>query len=339
MNRVSPDHLSIVFRIQCWIPVLFCIASGCAMFDSDIPSLVKQKPAYATPTQMIPLWTDTVLHTAGKPGMRGCGGRFMFYTPDSKEGVRVDGVLTVYVWDDSAPVKERKPDRKYVFKADDLQKHYSKSKVGHSYSFWLPWDEVGGNRSELTVVARFVGRAGADVITPASKVILPGRIPMPAAQTDAASDESATKRATPEIEQVAWDRDEKSRTSTLKTSEIQLTPGFVERNQQSTALPETLSASDLFSDPPTAGTPATDDRSHSDEAEESNNSGSSDERPVTEPAEFGFNVAPTIRRSGHSLQSRYRAQRERLARRADVSLGTQPIPEEKPSSRPGTQQD
>jgi len=318
-----------------------CITSGCAMFEADIPSLMKEKPEYVTPTQMIPIWTDTVLHSAGKPAMRGCGGRFMFYTPDSKEGVRVDGVLTVYVWNDSAPTKERKPDRKYVFKAEDLQSHYSMSKVGHSYSFWLPWDEVGGNRTELTVVARFVGRNGADVITPPSKVILPGRIPMPVAKTDPESDKPNEGRETSGIQQASWNRGElhpTQQTSTLRTSEIQLTPGFVERNQQSTALPDAISARDLFSDSPTVETRTSDPASHSNSSHETNDHEAAGKRPPAEPKEIGFNAAPTIRRSGHSLRSRYRAQRERLTRRADAALGTQPIPQDEQSFRPGTPQ-
>ncbi len=342
MSRISLNHRSMWYHFQWyWIPLLFCFTtSGCAMFDTDIPSLMKDKPEYVTPTQMIPIWTDTVLHSAGKPAMRGCGGRFMFYTPDSKEGVQVDGVLTVYVWNDSAPTKERKPDRKYVFKAEDLQSHYSMSKVGHSYSFWLPWDEVGSNRTELTVVARFVGRNGGDVITPASKVILPGRIPMPVAQTKTDSANPEEGRRTSGIQQVSWDHDEQhpgQRTSTLKTSEIQLTPGFVERNQQSAALPGAFSASDLFGDSRAAETRTTDGGSHSDAVRETNDGEAEDKQSTAEPKEIGFNAAPTIRRSGHSLQSRYQAQRERLARRADVALGTQPIPEDEPSSRPGTQ--
>ena len=56
------------------------------------------------------------------------------------------GTLVVYAFDETnRDANNARPDRKYVFTPEQLPLHYSKSKVGHSYSVWLPWDEVGGD--------------------------------------------------------------------------------------------------------------------------------------------------------------------------------------------------
>lgn len=334
-----------------WLPLL-TVVSGCALFDAGADSVFQQKPDFASPDQIIPLWSDTVLHTAGKPGVRGCGGRIMFYVPDSKEAVRVDGTLKVYAWNDTAPVKKRQPDREYVFKADDLQKHYSESKAGHSYSFWLPWDEAGGQRTELTVLARFVGRNGSDISTAPSKVILPGHIPMPkppqASRVEAADGNDISRgdtqaSANRTVRQVSWEQPPPTQKKvSIRSTEIQLTPGFVERNQQTTA--RVLSGSDLFesvdesvgvenSDPPGSTPDGTVELPG--KAQQTSDSAADTPKGLLDaagnpPLRPDINVTETARQSARSLRDRYRAQRERLARRVSSALPKEPVPEAAP---------
>lgn len=298
------------------------VVPGCAMFESKLPSILEPDPEYQTPHQVIPVWTDTVLHQTGVRGKRGCGGRFMFYAGEVKESVRVDGSVVVYVWDDTLGTDQRKPDRKYAFEADMLQKHYSKSNVGHSYSFFLPWDDAGGERKELTVVARFIGRDGADVTSAPSKVILPGPVAMPERPTsgEAAADGRETDDLSTGIRQVSW-KDNKALNSrqrqTLKSSEIPLTQGFVERNQPAGG----YDAEDLFSDPAAEGgaRPAA---TETDGGEASD----ADEAPLT------ISEGPSAQRAARLLQSRFRARRERAAQRyashAENQQSPPPLPPE-----------
>lgn len=217
---------------------------GCQMTSLTSPAkLFEEEPDFVTPTKVIPVWSDTVLHQAGKAGQRGCGGRVMFYAGDGKKAVQVDGSLVVYVWDDSSSDKQRKPDRKYVFRAEDFQKHYSASTIGDSYSFWVPWDDTGGEQTELTLVARFIGRDGAEVTSTPGKVILPGEVPLAKKETMQRSQRSETwhREADAEddgirqvgFEQASADLREKPRKPSLTTAEIPLTAGFLQRNMQS----------------------------------------------------------------------------------------------------------
>ncbi len=125
-------------------------------------------------TRMTDMWSFTVLRQPGQPGVRGFGGRLMFYGPDDKP-MKVEGTLTVYAFDArSEDPAQAVPERKFVFQAKNLSKHYSESKLGHSYSFWLPWDEVGGEERQITLATRFESTKGKIVMSAPSRQILPG---------------------------------------------------------------------------------------------------------------------------------------------------------------------
>ncbi len=135
----------------------------------------EEKPG--KPDKIIAMWSDTILTQTGRPPIRGVGGRLMFYEGKKDEPIKVEGTLMVYAFDetDREPNNTR-PDRKYAFTPQQLPLHYSKSKVGHSYSVWLPWDEVGGLQKEITLIVRFQPKEGPVAIGDPCRQLLPGRI-------------------------------------------------------------------------------------------------------------------------------------------------------------------
>lgn len=322
MSRPESTFVEMSFNIGRRVLLCACclVISGCALFDSGLPSLpsmLEKDPEYQTPHQVIPVWTDTVLHQSGARGQRGCGGRFMFYAGEAKESIRVDGSLIVYAWDDTKGNHQRKPDRKFAFEADKLQKHYSKSKVGHSYSFFLPWDDAGGDRRELTVVARFVGRDGADVTSAPSKVILPGPVAMPERpQTVEQSDDDDSAGA---IQQVSYQNKttvETRQRRSLTSSVIPLTSGFVERNQPATG----YNANDLFGGDRESAA----DTRETDVADPQADKAADEDKPLT------ISEGPSAQRAARLLQSRFRARREQVAQRYASHAQNQQSPEQLP---------
>jgi hypothetical protein len=138
----------------------------------------EEKPG--KPTKIVPLWNDTVLTQTGRPQTRGFGGRIMFYEGQKEEPIKVEGTLVIYAFDETdRDANNSKPDRKYVFTPAQLPQHYSKTKVGHSYSVWLPWDEVGGLQKEITLIVRMQSKEGDVAVSDASRQLLPGRIVAP----------------------------------------------------------------------------------------------------------------------------------------------------------------
>jgi hypothetical protein len=138
------------------------------------PFSTEEKPG--VPSRVLAVWTDTVLTQPDRMPQRGFGGRLMFYASKKDEPIKVEGTLVVYAFDETdREPNNAKPDRKYIFRKEQLPAHYSKSKIGHSYSVWLPWDEVGGMQKEITLIVRFQPTQAAVVIGQPSRQLLPGK--------------------------------------------------------------------------------------------------------------------------------------------------------------------
>ena len=174
------------WRGRAWLLLAVAPAAfgaGCAQFDlgqsNGWPFAAEEE--HGEPTQLIAVWTDTVLTRADGPAVRGFGGRLMFYDHQDAQPIKARGTLVVYAYDDSKRQEARvEPDRKYVFRAEDLDDHYSESRIGDSYSVWLPWGPVGGEQKEITLIARFKTAAGNEVVGEPTSNVLPGTVDKPA---------------------------------------------------------------------------------------------------------------------------------------------------------------
>ncbi len=145
------------------------------------PEFLGGKPATPDPeipSRLVATWADTVLNKAGQPSQRGFGGRLIFFKEGSQDPIRVDGQLVVYAFDDTdRPDYETHPTRQYVFPREQLPKQESDSKLGPSYSVWLPWDEVGGPQKKISLIARFEPAGGPILLGEQTRHLLPGVAP------------------------------------------------------------------------------------------------------------------------------------------------------------------
>jgi hypothetical protein len=159
-----------------WAAVAVTIPAGCAKFDlHESFVLFQDDPEPQTPARMATVWTHTVRHKAGKPSVRGFGGRVTFHGVDKDEPVLVDGQLTVYAFDSADPDDgDAKPEKKFVFPRENMALHQSESSLGPSYSFWLPWDDIGGQQRQISLIGRFEDASGRVVMSRPAYVTLPG---------------------------------------------------------------------------------------------------------------------------------------------------------------------
>jgi len=143
--------------------------------DNTWPFRDKDKPQEGTPVRIVGTWTDTVMTQAGQKPQRGFGGRILFYDKEGKKPILVEGQLVVYAFDETnRQPTDNKPTRRYVFPADQIAIHMSKCDMGASYSFWLPWDEAGGPKTEVGLICRFEPKGGAIVTGEQTHHLLPG---------------------------------------------------------------------------------------------------------------------------------------------------------------------
>jgi hypothetical protein len=149
---------------------LFSMKSSWPWGDAD-------EPQEGTPVRVVGTWSDTVLTQAGQKPQRGFGGRLVFYEKDNDKPILVDGQLVVYAFDESGrDPTDNKPTRRYVFPPDQVPRHMSTSEIGASYSFWLPWDEAGGPRTEVSLICRFEPKGGGVITSEQTRHLLPGAL-------------------------------------------------------------------------------------------------------------------------------------------------------------------
>ncbi|MEO2049615.1 MAG: hypothetical protein ABGX16_23910 [Pirellulales bacterium] len=217
-----------------WFLLIFGMGllSGCTGIFSDHDSLIPWFEGDAIlPTRINAIWSNSVLQQPGYSGVRGVGGRLLFYPAQNREPITVEGTLVVYAYDQGKK-KSAKPARKYVFPADQLAKHYSKSELGHSYSFWLPWGNTNGPPKQLTLIARFEPSEGAAVLSDPASQHLPGISPellenpmvIREQLSDSSVDESETIRP---AQYVASDDKDQHNSPSRETITIDVPPSFV----------------------------------------------------------------------------------------------------------------
>jgi hypothetical protein len=174
------------FAILC--VVLGCIA-GCQTTGFDTLKQAKEKLPFANKTEkveeteyppaekLITIWSDALYTAPGQKPVRGFGARLYFYNNENK-AVPVEGQLVVYAYDDSAEGAMRtEPTRKFAFTPEQFTTHYTPSDLGASYSIWIPWDEVGGDRKAISLVPVFTCSDGKVVMGQQSVNVLPGKAP------------------------------------------------------------------------------------------------------------------------------------------------------------------
>jgi len=222
--------------------VLLVALAGCAQLEMPkswtLPGW-DSKPQ--GPTRMTDVWTDTVLHQPGLPGVRGFGGRIMFYNDEDKKSIKVEGTLTVYAFDAQADPLRTTPERKFVFPAEELGKHYSKSKLGHSYNFWLPFDEVGGPQRQYSLITRFEAATGEAILSNPTRQTLPGML--------SASSPLWKKQPSNSVRSVSHEAAEAQPGPAMSTVTIDVPPSFA---QQGRALPDPAAAAAESQTPQTA---------------------------------------------------------------------------------------
>ncbi|MBM3964846.1 MAG: hypothetical protein FJ308_07220, partial [Planctomycetes bacterium] len=253
------------------IAVIICVATslfnavGCQFAPKKMPSVwpwKKSDEPKPIPDRILAVWSDSVLHQKGLPGVRGFGGRIYFYQKENTDPIEVDGSLAVYVFDadDISPATQQ-PLRKFVFTPDQFESHMSKTSFGPSYSVWLPWSEVGGPQMRLSLIARFEGRDGGSTVSDPTIKLLPGiskedalaksKAKKNPGKTDSAVQQASfvegatTSAASPDTENAAGSKSfstpkQNSRAKDVKT--IDLPPSF-QRHIRPNALNNSLGSS------------------------------------------------------------------------------------------------
>lgn len=158
------------------IALILCLAlAGCSSLPK--PDFSAWKPAGPV-TTVAAAWEPAV--SSGENPMRGFGGRVYFYDQAMTKPVKATGTVIVYAFDEEgrAPTDSR-PNEGFVFDNKTLNSKgvYKKSKIGHSYNLWIPWDAAGpeGKAKKISLIVRYIPEKGGSVTSSQSTAYLPGR--------------------------------------------------------------------------------------------------------------------------------------------------------------------
>ena len=173
-------------RKPLWGLLLVVGALNCGCSSWKTPSFTEpwsawkqswSQDASTIPHQMVVVWSDGVYKHGNQPAVRGFGGRIYFYDRQ-QHVIPVAGTLSVYGFDDSRrEFAGVRPDRRFVFKPEQLQQRYSETALGPSYSVWLPWDKIGGEHKKITLIPIFNSADGQLVRGDQTLNVLPGSRP------------------------------------------------------------------------------------------------------------------------------------------------------------------
>ena len=224
---------------------------GCTSFSDKLQSAndtlpwnaaaAKTRKLESTPVRIAAVWTHDIVNVPGTNPVQGFGGRIYFYNHEQK-AIQVDGELVVFAFDDTKAAQQesptRNPDRKFVFRADQLQTHLSDSELGPSYSFWIPWQEFGGEQRLISLVPVFSPLEGRNVTGHFSKTSLPGNH-KPILNAPPQDQMTASPRANPRLHSQPISRDhyQGNLNSTVLTTTFDVPQNLTRHLVSSTAMP------------------------------------------------------------------------------------------------------
>jgi len=180
INKILNHLPSLLPSVVC---CLLLLSSGCTTVTppKTLKTVFYERPK--TPGHMTAFWNPyTQTNPHGDVPLRGVGGRILFYgEKDESEPIKVNGDVTVYLFDAHDPVPTRSvPIRHAKFEKKVLAAFYRKDNQDfHGYEFFVPVDELGNEEMDLQVVAVFhefkkTNKTTALIYSNAAVVTLPG---------------------------------------------------------------------------------------------------------------------------------------------------------------------
>ncbi len=158
--------------------------------------------------------------------------------------------MVVYAYDDAHnPHQPGQPQRKFAFTPDQFTKHYSDSDLGASYSIWIPWDAVGGDQCQISLVPVFTATSGQVVMGQQAMNVLPGnnspnalpepQLPQLSSQEQSGIQPLAHRPSREGISAASFSSHTVSQLPAprLRTSTIHLTPALQRRLSQNADVP------------------------------------------------------------------------------------------------------
>lgn len=112
----------------------------------------------------------------GKPA-RGFAGQILFFGPKDLNGVRVNGKVVIYEYDEFDPesLDDPVPIHSFTFEPDAWDLHRTEGTLGHSYSCFIPYMKRHRDQVNCGLKVEFINDKGQRVSSETVEVLLPSR--------------------------------------------------------------------------------------------------------------------------------------------------------------------
>ncbi|MCA9000061.1 MAG: hypothetical protein KDA80_23895, partial [Planctomycetaceae bacterium] len=106
---------------------------------------------------------------------RGFAGQVLFFARGIQEPVKVDGDVTIYLFDDQGtPEEQGKPLQIFNFDSGSFQAFLTETNLGVAYQLFVPYTRSGNHRASCSIRTKLEPSGSSPVFSRMATVILPG---------------------------------------------------------------------------------------------------------------------------------------------------------------------
>lgn len=156
MKPVSP--LLIVWLTVCW-------SAGCATLEIPWLNQVPEASAKNPVVKILSLWEPSEGRDPQGLPCRGFAGQVLFLGNKGGTPVKVQGDVSIYVFDDFGTVEEQsRPLHVFEFKGGSWERHLKVGTLGPAYHVFVPYTRPGGYEANCSIRIKYLPADGSPVV-------------------------------------------------------------------------------------------------------------------------------------------------------------------------------
>jgi hypothetical protein len=164
------------------------LSSGCATLDipwvNQMPEAGRRNPV----VQIVCMWEPSEGRDPQGAPCRGFAGQILFLGNRGGTPVKVDGDVSVYVFDDlGAEEEQATPIHQFNFDAGAWNRHLQKGSLGPAYYCFIPYTRPGNTAANCTLRLKFTPKEGQMLTSDASHIAMRGKSRTPEVAEEYAS--------------------------------------------------------------------------------------------------------------------------------------------------------
>ena len=159
------------------LATLLFATAGCSTIDvnlpweKSIPTASEKHPV----REVMALWQPGEGRGLDQLPTRGFAGQILFFAAGIKTPVKVDGDVTIYVFDDVGTREEqKKPIHQFNFDAGSWNTYLTKTNFGPAYQIFIPYTRKGAHQANCALRIKLEPVSGSKMFSDVANVVLKG---------------------------------------------------------------------------------------------------------------------------------------------------------------------